>query len=350
MAYWCGVLPWKLIHSDTTRGSRLEQGRATASSDPFQTRAPRPGVPPSARSRSAPMGASSRPPATTKRRACGSSPSRHRTHSAQTPWHGGRGCLQPRRASARHREPRNGVRVGAPQQQPTRRAQTPWPGHRSYHQRAYPRSQRVAFSPDGRQLATGNLDRRARVWELRSGRQLAGFQHQGAVQAVAFSPDGHQLATATAYSVLDKTAYVWELAAAASSPAPTPGRGLGGCLQPRRAPARHRQRRQDGVRVGVPRRAATRRAPTPGRGLGGCLQPRRAPARHRQRRQDGVRVGVPGGRSSPSSNTRAGSGGLPSAPTGASSPPPASKRHACGDPKGDSAASGSGTKSPATAA
>jgi tetratricopeptide (TPR) repeat protein len=64
----------------------------------------------------------------------------------------------------------------------------------------------VAFSPDGRRLATASGGRAARVWDASSGAELLTVEHAGTVFDVAFSPDGKRLATASD----DKTARVWD--------------------------------------------------------------------------------------------------------------------------------------------
>ena len=55
----------------------------------------------------------------------------------------------------------------------------------------------MAFSPDGRQLASVSQGGTVRLWDLATGDCLHTLTgHRGGVGAVVFSPDGRQLASA----------------------------------------------------------------------------------------------------------------------------------------------------------
>jgi WD40 repeat protein len=66
----------------------------------------------------------------------------------------------------------------------------------------------VAYTRDGKRLATGGDDQTVRIWDTASGRELACLRgHTGAVLGVAWSPDGAHLATASG----DGTARIWDV-------------------------------------------------------------------------------------------------------------------------------------------
>ena len=67
----------------------------------------------------------------------------------------------------------------------------------------------VAYSPDGKRIASASGDKTVKVWDASNGKLILTFKgHTDAVCCVAFSPDGKRLASGG----MDKTVKVWDAA------------------------------------------------------------------------------------------------------------------------------------------
>jgi WD40 repeat protein len=73
----------------------------------------------------------------------------------------------------------------------------------------------VAFSHDGRWIASGSEDSTVKVWDGRSGELVRTFRgHTGLVTSVAFSPDDRRLISGSR----DHTAKVWDVSTLGTEP------------------------------------------------------------------------------------------------------------------------------------
>jgi WD40 repeat protein len=89
---------------------------------------------------------------------------------------------------------------------PTGRQRASWVGHPLY-------VRNLAFSPDGKMLASGGGEGTAKLWDVPAGRERVALPVQEEVLGLAFAPDGQTLATASCARSRVSAVRLWDVAA-----------------------------------------------------------------------------------------------------------------------------------------